>query len=117
MTTGVAKEVHERTANDPYLHKKILELTDTPMQRKLRAIAPIPVGAVVLPWAGMTEEDLRGEFRKMRELGFNALKQTMGTPEWPGKRSLSHCIRRRHFAHSGTAKVAGKTLRQSYSKN
>lgn len=41
-------------ASDPFLHAKIDSLHDTPMQRKLRKLAPMPVGCVFLPWPGMT---------------------------------------------------------------
>ena len=59
------------------------------MQRKLRKLAPLPVGAVFLPWPGMTEESGRAELRRMRETGFTCLKQTMPLlPEWPTERIL-----------------------------
>lgn len=74
------------TNPDPFLHQRILDLTDTPMQRKLRKMAPMPVGAVFLPWPGMTEEEAREQFRTMKEVGFTCLKQTMGSPEWPRDR-------------------------------
>lgn len=50
-------------------------LNDTPMQRKLRALHPWPVGVVFIERPGMTLDDIRGHFRHMRELGFNCLKQ------------------------------------------
>jgi beta-galactosidase len=75
---------------DPFLRQRILDLTDTPMQRKLRKLAPLPVGAVFLPWPGMTEETCRAELRRMREHGFTCLKQTMPLlPEWPTERILN----------------------------
>ena len=74
------------SASDPYLQQRILDLTDTAMQRKLRKMAPMPVGAVFLPWPGMTEDEAREQFRTMKELGFTCLKQTMGTKEWPTER-------------------------------
>ena len=75
-----------QNVDDPFLIKKIHELTDTRMQRKLRNMAPMPVGAVFLPWPGMTEEECRAEYRKMKETGFTCLKQVMGSEEWPTKR-------------------------------
>lgn len=79
-----------QSSSDPYLHQRILDLTDSPMQRKLRKLAPMPVGAVFLPWPGMTEETARAEFRRMRETGFTCLKQTMPLlPEWPQERILN----------------------------
>jgi beta-galactosidase len=38
---------------------------------------------VFLPWAGITENEIRQQFRTMKRLGFNNLKQLMSTPEWP----------------------------------
>ncbi|MBM4034461.1 MAG: hypothetical protein FJ291_22170 [Planctomycetes bacterium] len=55
-------------------------LHDSPMQRKLRRIAPIPVGCVFIQWPGMTEADIRGHFRLMKELGFTCLKGFMTCP-------------------------------------
>ncbi|MCC5846529.1 MAG: beta-galactosidase trimerization domain-containing protein [Verrucomicrobia bacterium] len=78
------------SASDPFLRQRILDLTDTPMQRKLRKLAPMPVGAVFLPWPGMTEAAARAELRRMRETGFTCLKQTMPLlPEWPEDRILN----------------------------
>lgn len=74
---------------DTFLRKRILELTDTPMQRKLRKMAPMPVGAVFLPWPGMTEADARAEMRRMKATGITCFKQTMPLePEWPTERIL-----------------------------
>jgi beta-galactosidase len=75
-------------SNDPFLNKLYDSLHETPMQRKLRKIAPMPVGSVFLPWPGMTEDDARHHFRLMKKLGFTCLKQTMPTPEWPVERTL-----------------------------
>lgn len=78
----------QKSAPDPYLNNVIAKLHDTPMQRKFRKLAPMPVGVVFLPWPGMTEEDARSHFRLMKELGFTCLKQTMGSPEWPTEKIL-----------------------------
>lgn len=40
-----------------YLHDLYSQIHDTPMQRKLRHLAPTPAGVVFLPWPGMTEAD------------------------------------------------------------
>ena len=48
----------------------------------------MPFGVVFLPWAGMTEEEMRQHFRTMKKLGFHNLKQTMSTPDWPVARIL-----------------------------
>jgi beta-galactosidase len=56
---------------------------DSPLQQKFRRLAPVPIGVVFLPWAGCTEADVRMHYRMMRQLGFNNLKQVMGSPDWP----------------------------------
>jgi len=71
--------------DDEYLNGLYDRLHDSPMQQKLRYIAPVPFGVVFLPWAGCTEQDMRHHFRMMKQLGFTNLKQTMATPEWPEK--------------------------------
>jgi len=74
---------------DPFLHQLYDRIHLTPMQRKLRKLAVIPVGCVFLPWPGMSEQEARQQFRNMKQAGFTCLKQTMGTPEWPEQRTLS----------------------------
>lgn len=71
---------------DPYLAQLYDSLHDSPQQRKFRRIRPMPFGVVFLPYPGMTEDELRRHFRTMLELGFNAIKQFMGTPEWSVQR-------------------------------
>ena len=68
--------------HDEFLTELYDQLHDSPMQQKIREIAPMPYGVVFLPWAGCTEEDMRHHFRMMKELGFTNLKQTMPSPEW-----------------------------------
>ncbi len=75
-----------RDADDPFLHSLYDRLHDSPMQRKFRQLAPMPFGVVFLPWKGMTEQQMRGHFRLMKQLGFQNLKQVMSTPEWEGER-------------------------------
>jgi beta-galactosidase len=72
-----------------YLHDLYQSLHDSPMQRKFRQLAPMPFGVVFLPWAGMTEEEMRGHFRTMKRLGFHNLKQTMPAPGWPVDKILT----------------------------
>ena len=72
-----------------YHHDLYDSLHDSPMQRKFRRLAPMPYGVVFLPWKGMTEADMRREYRTMRELGFTNLKQTMPVPGWPTEKILS----------------------------
>jgi beta-galactosidase len=74
--------------NDEFLHALYDKLHDSPMQQKIREIAPMPFGVVFLPWAGCNEQDMRQHFRMMKKLGFHNLKQTMATPEWSEKEIL-----------------------------
>jgi beta-galactosidase len=46
----------------------------TTMQQKLRRIAPMPVGVVFIQHPDMSEDDIRGHFRLMKQLGFTCLK-------------------------------------------
>jgi beta-galactosidase len=68
---------------DEFLTSLYDKLHDSPMQQKIKQIAPMPFGVVFLPWAGCTEQDMRYHFQMMKQLGFTNLKQTMATPEWP----------------------------------
>ena len=74
---------------DEFYHDLYDSMHDSPMQQKFRKLAPVPYGVVFLPWAGMTEDDMRKHFRMMKELGFTNLKQTMGTKKWPRYKILS----------------------------
>lgn len=60
-----------------YMRDLYDRLNDTPMQRKLRKLAPMPIGCVFIQWPEMTEEDIRRHFRTMQELGFTCLKGIM----------------------------------------
>lgn len=77
-----------RFADRNFLPERVLARHDSPTQRKFRALAPMPFGVVFLPWAGMTEDDMRRHFRLMKSLGFHNLKQTMPAPGWPTARIL-----------------------------
>ena len=83
---------------EEFYHNLYDSMHDSPMQQKFRKLAPVPYGVVFLPWAGMTEEEMRDHFRTMKELGFTNLKQTMGTEEWPRPRNTSHCFGRRNYS-------------------
>lgn len=76
------------SADDEFLTGLYDRLHDSPMQRKIRDLAPMPFGVVFLPWKGMAEQDMRRHFRLMKQLGFHNLKQTMASPEWPQERIL-----------------------------
>ncbi len=65
-----------------FLHEKYDQLHNSPQQEKYRKIAPMPAGVVYIQWPGEGEEEMRWHFRKMKELGFTALKQIMNTPDW-----------------------------------
>lgn len=68
--------------NDPFLHTLYDRLHDSPLQQKMRRIAPMPIGAVYVQRPGEGEAEIRAHFRKMKELGFNCLKQIMTVPGW-----------------------------------
>jgi beta-galactosidase len=61
--------------NTSFLVEQYDARNDSPMQRKLRRIRPWPMGCVFIQHPSMTEADIRGHFRLMRELGYTALKQ------------------------------------------
>ncbi len=69
-----------------YLHDLCDRLHDTPMQRKLRRLAPMPIGCVFIQWPEMSESDIRHHFRTMKSLGFTNLKQIMNCPDTPLER-------------------------------
>jgi beta-galactosidase len=85
-----AHQVYAQRAggDDEFLTSLYDTLHDSPMQRKIRDLAPVPFGVVFLPWKGMTEQEMREHFRLMKKLGFNNLKQTMPSSEWPAERIL-----------------------------
>lgn len=63
-----------------FLHDRYDELNESPMQRKLRKLAPMPIGCVFIQWPEMSDADIRGHFRQMRELGYTCLKGIMTCP-------------------------------------
>ncbi len=63
-----------------YLHGHMESVFDTRMQRKVRRMAPWPVGAVFIQTPDMTDDDMRAMFRQMRECGFTNFKQIMKCP-------------------------------------
>ena len=73
-------------AADPFLVSSYDGRHDTPAQRRFREIAPMPAGVVYVQQPGEGEAEMRAHFRKMRELGFNALKQIMPLPTWTVER-------------------------------
>lgn len=65
---------------DEFLAELYDRLHDSPAQQKFRQIRPIPVGCVFIQWPEMTEADIRGHFRLMKDLGFTCLKGLMTCP-------------------------------------
>ncbi len=55
-------------------------LHDAPMKRKLRRLAPMPIGCVFIQWPTMSEEDVRRQFRAIKATGFTCLKGLMAVP-------------------------------------
>jgi hypothetical protein len=107
---AVIAAAQQQQQADPFLHKLYDRLHDSPMQTKFRSIAPVPIGVVFLPWAGITEAEIRQQFRTMKKLGFNNLKQVMPTPEWSDERLLQIAFDE-GIIRSGTAKADGKISR------
>jgi beta-galactosidase len=86
MTAMCAPHLRAQEQEDEFLLTRYRGLHDSPTQQRFRQIRPMPFGVVFLPWKGMTEADMRGHFRLMKQLGFDNLKQTMPTPEWTERR-------------------------------
>jgi len=85
LPAALTAEAHAGGSNgaDEFLTKLYDSLHDTPMQRKIRELAPVPFGVVFLPWKGMTEQDMREHFRLMKKLGFNtSYKEIPGAHFW-----------------------------------
>ena len=113
----VAGSIPLRAAgDDPFLNKLYDSLHDSPMQRKIRDLAPMPFGVVFLPWKGMTEQEMREHFRLMKQLGFHNLKQAMGTPEWPQSRvmevALEEGVTPFWYGEAGWEAITGELLKK-----
>ena len=65
----------KRDGMDPYLTQLYWKLNQTPMQDKLRALKPFPVGVVYYQQRGDNLDSARKQFKIIHDLGFNALKQ------------------------------------------
>ncbi len=75
------KLVHSGTSEqDPFLTEHYDRLHDSPTQRFYRSLAPIPVGVVFIQYPEMSENDVRGHFRTMKEMGFTCLKDIVPSP-------------------------------------
>lgn len=62
-------------AGDRYLDQLYEGLNDSPMQRKLRALRPFPVGVVFYQQRGQGLPEIRREFEAIKRAGFDSLKQ------------------------------------------
>ncbi|MFW5860200.1 MAG: beta-galactosidase trimerization domain-containing protein [Planctomycetota bacterium] len=61
-----------------HLHSLYDARHETPMQQKLRTLAPMPVGCVLIAGPEDTEAELRDHLRTMKACGFTCLKGVMG---------------------------------------
>lgn len=68
--------------NDPFLTKVYDGLHASKTQQKYRHIAPMPIGVVYVQRPGEGEPEMRSHFKKMKQLGYNCLKQIMTIPGW-----------------------------------
>ncbi len=68
------------TLTDGHMVELYNGMNETPMQRKLRRLAPVPIGCVFIQWPEMTMEDIRRHFRAMKDLGFTCLKNILTCP-------------------------------------
>lgn len=78
----------QKTDQDIFLHKLYDQLHDSEMQRKFKRIHPWPVGVVFIERPGMSYDDIREQFRLMKKLGFNCLKQCCICPNTDYKKVL-----------------------------
>jgi beta-galactosidase len=107
-----------RMSDDPYLHRVVDSLCDTPMQRRLRALAPLPIGVVVWQRIGDTLDDLRREFRLIHDHGFPALKQFVLAGDTPialmdaELAALDAGIIPRHYGIGGWEPISAELLEQ-----
>lgn len=65
----------DHRASHEAMHAFYDQRHDSPMQQRFRRLRPWPVGCVFIQHPSMSDDDIRGHFRLMRELGFTALKQ------------------------------------------
>jgi len=67
---------------DEFLTTLYDKLHDSPMQQKFKQIHPMPAGVVYIQKPNDSEKEMRENFRLMKKLGFNCLKQIMTVPGW-----------------------------------
>lgn len=68
------KTQHETMPHD-FLHDLYDSLNDSPFQRKIRALCPLPIGVVWVQGENDGPAELRAALRQIRECGFDNLKQ------------------------------------------
>lgn len=74
-------QAHEQ--NDPFLHQRIDALGDSPMQRKLRHLCPLPVGVVYIQQSEPGKEEIRRELRSIVALGISTITHFESGGETP----------------------------------
>lgn len=74
---------------DKFLTELYDSLNDSPIQQKFKRLCPWPAGVVFIEWPDMSEEDIRNQFRLMKQLGFNCLKQCQTAPD-SDRRKIMH---------------------------
>lgn len=68
--------------NHDFLVEKYDQLHNSPTQEKFRKLAPVPAGVVYIQHPDEGEEEIRGHFRTMKELGYTALKGIYPITGW-----------------------------------
>ena len=79
-------------------------------------IAPMSFGAVLIARDDMSEETVCWHLRKMRELGFNSVKQFQDSDLWSYER-LERVAWEEGLCPGGTAKAVGLALPMNSAKN
>lgn len=67
---------------DEFMTSLYDKLHNSDVQQKFRNLHPMPAGVVYVQHPGEGEEEIRGHFRLMKQLGFNSLKQIQTVPGW-----------------------------------
>lgn len=73
---------YDRPEDKEYLTEVYDRLHTSPMQDKFKQLAPMPAGVVYVQRPEDGEPEMRAQFKTMKKLGFNALKQIMPIPGW-----------------------------------
>lgn len=81
--SSIPEATEDLCMNGGFMIELYDRLHGTPIQRKLREVAPMPVGVVLIRAPDMTAEEMRSNFRLIKELGFTWLEQVMACPGTP----------------------------------